>query len=144
MGKVSEKEKVEKADAAEEAAVLALEASSNRSFRTVQIIPVLEALASQFSNLQPPHFAWDWTFFGPPDALLKFMVEKRSGVTDGLPLNGADLLAFLQDHAVARKIRQDGKIRVSIEPSPRAKRGEQALMIRVEKIAVAADQVLTG
>jgi hypothetical protein len=107
--------------------------AGEESFRSCQIIPVLNLLLDQNMHFKPPAIR-EFVYHGPVDALLQSMRERRGG-PDGIPKDAADFVEWLRTPANAKRVRQ-AQILVSFPPFPRR---EGVQMIRVER-AESADQ----
>src|SRR5882762_8569534 len=91
--------------------------------RTFHVIPRLNQLLDQRKHVEGGSAAKEWRFVGPADALLKMMRDLQDGAPDGLPLTGADLIAYLQGKDVARAVRKEHKMHVTFPPHPRSRYG---------------------
>ncbi len=101
--------------------------------REYNVIPFLNQLLDQYKHHRSPS-ATEWSYCGPAETLLKMMVGRNDGASDGLPLTGGELIAFLQVPGNARKVRREHQILVSFPPPPHAHPGENTQpMIRVER-----------
>jgi hypothetical protein len=113
--KVVEKAPAEKrvthAQEAEEKAAIAA-----AGYPEYAVIRMLELLLDQ--NKDKPGLSSVWSFMGPADKLLAFMVEKNGGKSNGLPATGAELLRFLQAKGMAPRMRKQHSILVTIVPNP--------------------------
>jgi hypothetical protein len=99
-------------------------------FRSCQIIPRMNELLDQKKHHRPPSIN-EWTFCGPAKDLMALLLERNSGIPDGLPLDADSLVAWLRVPANAKRVRAS-QILISFIPHPR---NGKEVIVRLERAA---------